>query len=189
MAIDIAHAEYLVAAQVGEAAIAMNAIAIELRGADMVAATIFEHRLTAVLVIVGLTAFEPGLVVADSIVPASLIVILDEAGLPGMALVAATVDVGSAELTMTSAPAAIEVGGVDLTVSTAAIHMLLAFTASAIGAGLLLAAPAATAVGANLLATLALSAVPALFGADRRGDCQRGRAGGKHPFHHGISPS
>jgi hypothetical protein len=82
--------------------------------------------------------------------------------------------------------------------AAAAVHPDLAVAATtAVGANLPVSAPAATglflaaasAAALDLLLGLAFSAVPAPVGLSRRRNRQRGRAGGKHPLHHGNSPS
>jgi len=168
MAIDIADTEHPVAVKMRDSDPGVFKPAIALIALVIVTLTILEHRLAA---LVALVVFEAQAIIVTA---ASAVVVLDEARLSGMALVAA----------------AIHLGRTGLMVFTATARASLVLPAAlVVGPSLFLAAPAAAAVGANLLATLALSSVPALFGADRRGDCQRSRAGGKHPFHHGISPS
>ena len=166
MTIDVAHPEYPVAVKPRNADATVAAVFKPAIALMIVAVAILEHGLAATLI---------ALVILEAhaiIVMAAALVVFGEARLPAMALVAA---------------ATIRMGGADLMMSTATATAGLALAAAlAVGARLFLMAAA---VGPNLLATLALTSVPALFGADRRGDCQRGRAGGKHPFHHGISPS
>jgi hypothetical protein len=166
MAIDIADTEHPVAVKTRDSDSGVFKPAIALIALVIVTLAILEHRLAA---LVALVVFEAQAIIVTA---ASAIVVLDEARLSGMALVAA-----------------IHLGRAGLMVLTATARASLVLPAARVVGPSLFLAAAAAAVGANLLATLALSSVPALFGTDRRGDCQRSRAGGKHPFHHGISPS
>jgi hypothetical protein len=148
----------------------------------------------------------------DMVPALSTIVILDKPGLAGLppidlggsnlALAAATI---RAELTVFAAPARANLAITAATLNpkfaisaAAPAHARLALTATAIDPKLAVAAAstaarlflaAAAAITLDLLRGLALPAVPAPVGLDRRGNRQRGRAGGKHPLHHGISPS